>query len=391
MGAPSGIVFPALGVTNVVYRDETGRLHELWQKGSESGTSNLTYLARTNQTNGQPDVIHRRDGASTVALYRGKDDHVYSLYWSTGTVGCDSLSLTARAPNGRRQSGRIRPEGRHKCRDLPSRRQAPALAVVEGIGSCQAPEDITPAGAPAAAGDPAPFINTNTGDNIVVYRGTDGHIHGLYWSTGAVGHDNLTGVAGAPTAAGDPVAYYTSHNDEHQVTYRGADGHIYELWWRGIEPVRHWDVTAHAGAPLAASDPVAYYSAGTNTKHYIYRSADDHLHELWVIPGGLPTHVDITLEARAPLATDKPAAFVVAGPDTHHAVYRGTDGQIHEIRWTSPAPRSTYAGPPLRPQTTGVGATNARGCSMAHSSVAPGALLAAPTHQRHKVAVATTA
>jgi hypothetical protein len=209
---------------------------------------------------------------------------------------------------------------------------------------CKKDTAVSVSGTPTAAGDPAPYINTNTGENIVAYRGSDGHIHTLYWSTGDVGHDNLSGFARSPQAAGDPVAYYTSHNDEHQVTYRGTDRHIYELRWRGVEPVRHWDVTAHAGAPPADSDPAVYYSAGTNTKHYIYRSADNHLHEIRVIPGGLPTHVDITLEARAPLATDKSAAFIVAGPDTHHAVYRGTDGQIHEIRWTSHAPTSTYAG-----------------------------------------------
>ena len=202
-------------------------------------------------------------------------------------------------------------------------------------------ENITPADAPLALGDPAPFVNRKTGHDIVVYRGTDRHIHTLYWALAddPVLHDDLTDVAKAPTAAGDPVTYYTSHNDEHQVTYRGDDNHVYELWWQGIKPVRYWDVTAFAGAPPAASDPVAYYSAGTNTKHYVYRSADNHLHEIWVIPGGLPTHVDVTLEARAPLATDQPAAFVVAGPDTHHAVYRGTDGQIHEICSTSSASR----------------------------------------------------
>ena len=45
----------------------------------------------------------------------------------------------------------------------------------------------------------------------MVYRGTDGDVHSLYWTgTGAVGHDNLSGVAGTPKAAGDPVAYYTA-------------------------------------------------------------------------------------------------------------------------------------------------------------------------------------
>ena len=51
-------------------------------------------------------------------------------------------------------------------------------------------------------------------------------------------------------------------------------------------------------------------------------------------------HVDLTEAARAPLAADKPTAFTVEGPNSQHVVYRGTDGHIHEIRWT-PAPVRT--------------------------------------------------
>ena len=340
-GALTGVVFPALGATTVVYRDEENRLHELWQRGTESGTSNLTDLARTNRAKGNPTLFIEGTGGSFVALYRGTDDHVYGLYWSTGGVGGDSLSLTAGAPaTGGNPVGFVQVDGTNIVVYRTSGNNLQTLRW-KGV-DLPATENITPADAPPAVGDPAAFVNTNTGHNIIVYRGDDRHIHSIYWAgSDPVDHDNLSAVAEAPTAAGNPVGYYTRHNDEHQVIYRADDNHIHELWWRGIERVRQWDVTAFAGAPPAASDPVAYYSAGTNTKHYVYRGTDDHLYEIWVIPGGLPTQVDITLEARAPLATGKPTAFVVAGQDTHHAMYRGKDGQIHEIRWTSNVPRIT--------------------------------------------------
>ena len=47
--------------------------------------------------------------------------------------------------------------------------------------------------------------------------------------------------------------------------------------------------------------------------------------------------------AVAPLAADKPTAFTVEGPNSQHVVYRGTDGHIHEIRWT-PGDRGEPAG-----------------------------------------------
>ena len=95
-----------------------------------------------------------------------------------------------------------------------------------------------------------------------------------------------------------------------------------------------WDLTLASGAPAAAGAPVAYYSAGTNTKHVIYRSADGRLHEIWWVPGDwTPGHVDLTASFGAPPAADRPAAFTVEGPNTQHVAYRGTDNHIYEVRW----------------------------------------------------------
>ncbi|MEK6374973.1 MAG: hypothetical protein AABO58_20040 [Acidobacteriota bacterium] len=336
-GTPSGIVFPALGVANVVYRDAEGRLHELWQKGSEFGTSNLTQLAdNAIRAAGDPRSFIATTDGLLVALYRGADRHVHSLYWSSGAVGRDALSGAAGAPPAAGNPvGFVQKDGTNV---VIYRSGDKHLRSLWWTGTNRpGTEDLTaPSGAAPAGGDPAPYINTNTGENIVIYRGTDGHVHSMYWTTGAVGHDNLSGFAGSPRAEGDPVAYYTRHNDSHQVTYRSHDGHLHELWWVGNNPVNRWDLTAAAAnAPPAASDPAAYYSAGTNTKHVIYRSANGHLNEIWWVPGGgIPAHLDITLLALAPSAADKPTAFTVEGPNSHHVVYRGTDGQIHEIRWS---------------------------------------------------------
>jgi hypothetical protein len=175
-------------------------------------------------------------------------------------------------------------------------------------------------------------VKTNDGENIVPYHDGHSHIHALYWhGEEQVEHDDLSTL---PSAAGDPVAYYIAWNDMHQIAYRGNDGHIHEIWWRGQESASNWDLTAAAvGAPPASSDPAAYYSAGTDTKHVFYRGIDGHLHEIWWDSAVSPAHVDITVQARAPLAGGKPTAFTVEGPNTHHVVYRGTDNEIYEICW----------------------------------------------------------
>jgi Zn-dependent metalloprotease len=334
VGAPSGVVFASLGVTNIVYRDAQGRLHELWQKGSAAGTSNLTQLANNaiHAANDPTSYINTVEELE-VALYRATDGHVHSLYWSLGAVGHDALSGAASAPpTAGKPAGYIQKDGTSV---VIYRAGDGNLHSLWWIGGGTPAHENLSGVHPKAAGDPVPYINTITGENIVAYRGTDGQIHTLYWTTGAVGHDNLSSVAGSPKAAGDPVAYYTSHNDTHQVIYRGEGNHIYELSWTGVNVVAYRDLTAEAGAPEAASDPAAYYIPANNTKHVIYRCADNHLRELWWIVGSTnPVAVDVTKSAYAPTAVDKPAAFVFENAGTQHVVFRGTDNHIHEIRWT---------------------------------------------------------
>jgi hypothetical protein len=113
----------------------------------------------------------------------------------------------------------------------------------------------------------------------------------------------------------------------------GDDGHLWELYWPGEARVAGWDLTAPSGAPTPTGVLAAYYSAGTNTKHVIYRTGSE-LHEIWWTPGGgVPAWNNLTTAYGLPPADDAPAAFTVEGPNTQHVAYRGTDDQIYEVLW----------------------------------------------------------
>jgi hypothetical protein len=60
---------------------------------------------------------------------------------------------------------------------------------------------------------------------------------------------------------------------------------------------------------------VAYYHAPTNTKHVVYREANDHLYDIQWVPnsGTAPQRIDLTLMALADRAAGKPAAFLGLG------------------------------------------------------------------------------
>jgi len=236
-------------------------------------------------------------------------------------------------------------------------------------------------GIPRTAGDPSAYFNAV--ENVVVYRATDKHLHTLYWSTGALGHEDLTGNAWPP-AVGDPVAFYIPGADLQQVIYRADAGHLWELYWRGGDPAAGWDLMERSGAPEAVSDPAVFYSAGTNTKHAIYRGPFSHLYEIWWPLGGQPGVVDLTVAARAPRAVDRPAAFTVDAANIRYAVYRGVDNQIHEISWTA----NPWAVP--RQQSDWRWCNRCQGCSTAATWRAPGARPAAPIRRPPRAAASTT-
>jgi hypothetical protein len=338
--SPSGISFPALGVNNVVYRDSSNQLRELWQQGTNTGTSNLTGLAGAPAAAGDPSSFLSSDGYE-VALYRSSDGAVHGLYWNSGAVGHDALSAAAGAPKSAGTPvGYVSPDG---WTHVIYRASGGKLIELYWLGP-GAPGfgGLLPAGAAPASSDPSAYVNPTNNESIVAYRGSDDHIHSLYWTTGTVGHDDLSGSAGSPNAAGKPTGYYRRSDDSHQIVYRAGNGHLYELWWVGVAPVQAGDLRAAAGAPAAASDPAAYFSASTNSKHVVYRGADNHLHELVWAPGGsVPAHADLTSEAGAPDASDTPSAFSVESDRSQHVIFRGSDNQVHEIFWQLPAPVST--------------------------------------------------
>jgi hypothetical protein len=61
---------------------------------------------------------------------------------------------------------------------------------------CFAYRDLTAlASAPSAQGQPSAFFDGG-GFNIVIYRSGNGHIRSLYWTTGDVSPEDLSGFAG---------------------------------------------------------------------------------------------------------------------------------------------------------------------------------------------------
>lgn len=188
--------------------------------------------------------------------------------------------------------------------------------------------------APKAAGNPVAYVDTSTNTQIVLYRGAEGGIHSLYWSTAEARHELLM-PAGAPKAEGDPVGWYRPSDGVHHVVYRSGDGHLHVLWWAGADPATHEHISA--SAPPAVGDISAYRDPVRGDNIVFYRSADGHIRSLYW-SSGAPGNDDLSGFAGIPPAVGAPNAYYTPHDDTHQIVYRANDGRIYELvaQGTSP-------------------------------------------------------
>jgi hypothetical protein len=352
-GSPVAVAL-ASGETKTVYRDGHGMLWELiMQPNGVVDHRNLTEAAQAAPASGDPSIFQDPQTLKPLVIHRGDDGHVHSIYWTPDGVASKRLSASVEGGVPKAATGTV-PTGHYTpatnttmvhYRDIDDNIQTLYWIGDDAVRSDGAYINIDE-GWPLAQGNPWSYLDTDHTQHVIAYRGQDDHIHSLYWRDDtAVGHDNLSAVAGAPQAAGDPVAYYIpSHTygenfanvaiSVHQFTYRSVDGELIELWWKGEDVVQCGNLTQVSNGPKAASDPFAYYEPVSNTKHVFYYAEDGHLHELWWVPlTNGPQDVDLTVGALAPPAAQaRPYAFT-QNPTRQHVIYRGTDNQIHEIHW----------------------------------------------------------
>ena len=194
----------------------------------------------------------------------------------------------------------------------------------------------------ALAGAVAPAANTalvgfwGTDASVHVnFIGTDAHVHELYIVPGANWVDNdLTALAGAvPPAAGSALVGFWGTDDSVHANFIGTDNHIHELY---IAPGRNWvdnDLTALAGAvpPAAGSALVGFWGTDASV-HVNFIGTDDHVHELYIVPGANWVDNDLTALAGAvaPAASTPLVGF--RGTDASvHVNFIGTDNHIHEL------------------------------------------------------------
>jgi hypothetical protein len=209
------------------------------------------------------------------------------------------------------------------------------------MGSWHSNNLTAAANAAPAAGDPVGYAFDAQATQHVVYVGAenDTDIHELWWDITGWHHNNLTQAANAPVRAiSVPTGYVFAAQATQHVVYLGSDGHIHELWW-DITGWHHNDLTRAANAPVSqlGSRPAGYVFDAQGTQHVVYVGSenDRHIHELWWDITGWH-HNDLTQAANATVgAFPDPAVYVFDAQGTQHVVYQTEFTHIEELWWDS--------------------------------------------------------
>jgi catechol 2,3-dioxygenase-like lactoylglutathione lyase family enzyme len=355
VGSVSGVAIQ--GTTHIVYRDGDGHIQSLFREANgQVSVMNLSKLTGARKAAGNPFAYVETPNNVLIVLYRGDDNRVHGIYWGPGTslFGHEDITRlagpgtpsTASDPVGYLDGGNI-----HHVIFRDSNNHLHAMWSPVGGGPVGY-ENLTTAARgnpqsmrpPDARGNPSAYVNSH-GTNIVIFRGDDAHIWSLYWDSGAVFAEDVSGFTGSPLAGGDPFVYYIPAHDLNQIVYRTAPGgtsatEMIELFWQGANATTGWNIT-QAAAPsippgtsdgLSQVDLVAFYNASTNTKHVIYQM-NGFLKELsWPLGTLALRHKDLTLAGAAPSLLEfftRPAAFVSGA--TVHVAFRGKDNHVYEI------------------------------------------------------------
>jgi hypothetical protein len=291
----------------------------------------LMALTSSQSAAGDPFGWAFASGDTQDVTYRGTDGHVYEI-WRTasGTSGFTNLTANAGAPLAKRNpKGYDFPAlGTHNVVYVGTDGHLHVLFWTTGAVSRK---DLTAlSGASPPAGDPFPYVSPQYSVQNVIYRGNDGHLHELYWSTDDVGHSDLTQLSRAPAPVGDPHGFFITSEGVQNIFYRGVDGHLHGLYWARGE-VSHDDLTQLSGAPPPSGNPSAVVTpAGLRIVYF--RGTDGRLHSVYW-ENGVIGHDNLSLNAvdGAPLPAGDPEAYFNPQDNTLHVIYRTSNGHLHEL------------------------------------------------------------
>lgn len=344
---------PLITVHNVVFRGMDGHVHRFWRNSQGVGDDDLSAYVGGPNAVGDPKAYFFPAQRLHNIIYRGTDGDIHRVFWAQDAPArSDNLSKRARALDpGHVPAAKGDPFG-YVIESQAVHNVVFAGAGDGGLHGLWFSNDQDPvhndllskwSGAPGAISDPVGYVANALNSQAIVYVGSDGNLHRLSWPLGAgqVIDENLTKSHGTPAPYGVPAAYFDEPGKFNHVFYRGKDrdfrynargGDVFELWG-ATDPVNRDVLSDVANSALAQSGVSAYFVPSDRSNHVLYQSGG-YVHELWWKEGASgATHNNLSAFAGAPMAQGDPTGYFDPSDGTNHAIYRTSDGHLHELRW----------------------------------------------------------
>jgi hypothetical protein len=208
------------------YKGGDEHIHAIWMNGSGLwATTDMTALTNAPLSAGDP--MEYLKGSTQIVPFHAVDNHIHAVYTinNNSAWAQTDISFSANAP-----AAASDPTGYILGNQYIDYRGTDNHIHQLFVPSTQwATTDLTSStGAPPATGDPFGYVLSSTA--LVVYKDTNNDIDELFGSGTRWAFADLSKAAGAPASAaagGDPFAYTFGNQ---AVVYRGTDGHIHLLF-----------------------------------------------------------------------------------------------------------------------------------------------------------------
>lgn len=337
-----GLVQNTAGYEEVLYRTSDNHVHDIWRRPTSIGDTDLTVESNAMVAAvTDPTAFISHDGTEVV-LYLASDSLIHEMTFSVPGLPTDA-SLSAfngfSFPSGVPSGVAVSVANTNLA---PVYRNSTDIVVDTGTSA----EDLSSqSDRPIALSDPFPYESDAMSQEGVVFATTDHHLHNFsFWLTSAVVDTDLTAAVQAanpiPAVVGDPVAYFAPNYSQQDVFFRGSDNDIHTMAWVNSFGYETRDLTAFVDAPQPEDDPIAYFVTADGSQHVVFRGTNEHYYEITWVGAGEGDEVflnDLTNNAQAfpgtAVGNSRPSAYYDAFDGTHHVIYQGQDGDIHDLYW----------------------------------------------------------
>jgi hypothetical protein len=185
----------------------------------------------------------------------------------------------------------------------------------------------------AVAKNTSPTVvrDSTTGDQWVVYQGTDGQIYEWYllddgtgWHNVELGGGEAAAKGTSPTVVRDPTTW------DQWVYYQGKNGEIY-CWYLLADGTGWHNISLGSGEAVAKNtSPTVVRDSTTGDQWVVYQGTDGQIYEWYVLDDGTGWHNVELGDGEAAAKGTSPT--VVRDPTTwdQWIAYQGADGQVYE-------------------------------------------------------------